>query len=90
MSINFDPTNQSANSNGVQPPPRPILSLFQRWTDSVYDGFLKESLSPQKYCERIWVQQTGSSSTRATEVFMNACTAECIDYKRYCLWSSRN
>jgi hypothetical protein len=90
MFINFDLTSQSANSNGVQPPSKPKLSLFQRWINSVHDGYLKESLSSQKYCERVWIQQTGSPSPQATEVFMKTCITECIDYKQYCHWSRLN
>lgn len=91
MSIQFDPKNQtSVSANNMQTPPEPKLSFLQKWVNSVYDGCLKERLHPQTYCERVWVQQTGTSSEQATKVFMQKCTDDCIAYKSYCRWSRLN
>ena len=84
MSVKLDPTSGSVNPNEMPSASKPKPSLLQRWGDSMYDGHLKETLPPQKYCERLWIQQTGSSPTQATEVFMKACIQECVVFKEFC------
>lgn len=91
MSVKFDPKSQSAApSNGTQPPSKLKLSLLQKWTDLVYEGYLKESLHTHTYCERAWVQQTGTPPSQATKVFMQTCMEDCTAYKAYCRWSRLN
>jgi hypothetical protein len=91
MSLEFDPKKQTAASViELQPPPEPKVNLLQKWFASVYDGYLKESLHPQTYCERAWVQQTGTPPSQATQVFLRTCMNDCIAYRAYNRWSRFN
>ena len=91
MSIHFDPSN---STNGAQPSPeRKNPSLLDRWVDCMYEGALKESLSPENYCKRAWIQQMksmSSSHAQPPEEFMKRCITDCLDFKQFCNWSRIN
>ncbi len=64
--------------------------LFERWMRCIHTGQLAERLSSQKYCERVWTQQTGTSATRAAEDFMEPCRASHEAFMQLVRWSRVN
>lgn len=91
MSIKLDPQNQtSVVYDKFYSISDPKLSFVQKWAVLTYEGSLKESWHPQRYCERAWVLQTGYPLSQATEIFMKKCVKDCNDHKAFCRFSRLN
>ncbi len=87
MSVQLNPEN---SSNSPQRDSSSKLNSFlHRWIDSIYDGYQKEILPSEQYCQRVWSLEKGPGSIEPKH-FMRSCKGECAAHSFFAHWSRLN
>jgi len=78
----------SETTNGGNMAINTIGQFVRSWERSIHDGYLKESMTPEAYCQMKW--EAEKTHTVSKEKFMIDCQYWVWSYREYARWCRKN